>query len=270
MPKSKGRPSVHAGNGPSAAASVRLARQRGRESVPPFMLATLVYPFAFTSSSVTANVWYWQFRINSLFDPDFTGTGSQPVGFDQWMALYDRYRVLAVETDVFICGLSASDMASAASPGVDAAPTLTYPAVAGDRAAVLGKHVPAGTYPKQRLRTSILMKDVFGIDQEALMSELNYSGTSGTSAPSVAYWNVCSFTDQATGSIMLSGEIRFAVRFEQPHDNNISLTVVPREKPPVSVSSLTREELESRVRDYLASKGATATSAVAPVSLLRH
>ncbi len=33
------------------------------------------------------------FRGNSLFDPDFTGTGAQPTGFDQWAAFYERYRV---------------------------------------------------------------------------------------------------------------------------------------------------------------------------------
>lgn len=33
------------------------------------------------------------FRANSCFDPDLTGTGSQPVGFDQWSAFYNRYIV---------------------------------------------------------------------------------------------------------------------------------------------------------------------------------
>lgn len=35
----------------------------------------------------------WQFRMNSLFDPDFTGTGHQPKWFDQLAAVYFRYRV---------------------------------------------------------------------------------------------------------------------------------------------------------------------------------
>lgn len=34
------------------------------------------------------------FRANSCFDPDFTGTGHQPMGFDQWAAFYYRYRVV--------------------------------------------------------------------------------------------------------------------------------------------------------------------------------
>jgi len=33
------------------------------------------------------------FRANSCFDPDLTGVGAQPVGFDQWSAFYNRYIV---------------------------------------------------------------------------------------------------------------------------------------------------------------------------------
>lgn len=35
----------------------------------------------------------YQFRLNSLFDPNLTGTGHQPKGFDQLAAFYSRYRV---------------------------------------------------------------------------------------------------------------------------------------------------------------------------------
>lgn len=35
-----------------------------------------------------------QFRANSIFDPDFTGVGHQPLGHDQMAALYNRYIVI--------------------------------------------------------------------------------------------------------------------------------------------------------------------------------
>ena len=35
------------------------------------------------------------FVCNSLFDPDFTFTGHQPMGYDQWSAIYERYTVLS-------------------------------------------------------------------------------------------------------------------------------------------------------------------------------
>jgi len=39
----------------------------------------------------------YQFRLNSLFDPNLTGTGHQPKGFDQLAAFYNRYRVYACD-----------------------------------------------------------------------------------------------------------------------------------------------------------------------------
>jgi len=43
---------------------------------------------------------YHQFTANSLYDPDYTGTGHQPLGFDQMMAFYDHYAVLSCEITV--------------------------------------------------------------------------------------------------------------------------------------------------------------------------
>lgn len=44
------------------------------------------------------------FRLNSLYDPDFTGTGHQPLGFDQLTPIYKVYRVYKVECQVRITG----------------------------------------------------------------------------------------------------------------------------------------------------------------------
>lgn len=40
------------------------------------------------------------FRGNGCFDPNFTGGGHQPLGYDQWSAFYRRYRVRASKMTV--------------------------------------------------------------------------------------------------------------------------------------------------------------------------
>jgi hypothetical protein len=63
----------------------------------------------------TASVSYYGhvFRLNSLFDPDYTGVGAQPLGFDQWAALYGSYRVMATRAKMTV-----ASTASAAIPMV--------------------------------------------------------------------------------------------------------------------------------------------------------
>lgn len=39
---------------------------------------------------------------NGLWDPDISGTGHQPIGFDQMMLFYDHYTVIAAKIKVFI------------------------------------------------------------------------------------------------------------------------------------------------------------------------
>lgn len=40
------------------------------------------------------------FRTNSIFDPDFTGTGHQPMFRDLWASMYDHYTVLACDIEL--------------------------------------------------------------------------------------------------------------------------------------------------------------------------
>lgn len=42
----------------------------------------------------------YAFRLNSLFDPNFTGVGHQPRGFDQMAALYANYCVYKVQVQI--------------------------------------------------------------------------------------------------------------------------------------------------------------------------
>jgi len=42
-----------------------------------------------------------QFRLNGLYDPNLTGTGHQPLGYDQITPLYNKYKVNACRLIVF-------------------------------------------------------------------------------------------------------------------------------------------------------------------------
>lgn len=66
------------------------------------------------------------FRASSIFDPDYTGVGHQPMSHDQWALFYNHYTVIGSKirfkfssstagTEPIVCGVILNDDASAPS-----------------------------------------------------------------------------------------------------------------------------------------------------------
>jgi len=72
-------------------------------------VVTLKYYEAFNNAAGAIDQ---RFRLNSIFDPNLTGTGHQPLGYDQYSTFYGRYRV----TDVTMVFTGAMDPSVATYP----------------------------------------------------------------------------------------------------------------------------------------------------------
>lgn len=59
----------------------------------PAVQMDLVYATTISLDPSVATVAYHTFALNGMYDPDITGTGHQPRGFDQIMLLYRKYQV---------------------------------------------------------------------------------------------------------------------------------------------------------------------------------
>lgn len=70
--------------------------------IAPRTRTWLRYAEAITGLGGAPTQFDYQFRLNSLFDPNFTGAGHQPRGFDQLAALYGRYRVYRARVRVIM------------------------------------------------------------------------------------------------------------------------------------------------------------------------
>jgi len=69
--------------------------------MPKTRRAILRYTEHLTSmTSTTGTLASYVFRANGLYDPNYTSTGHQPMGFDQWSALYNHYVVLGSKMTV--------------------------------------------------------------------------------------------------------------------------------------------------------------------------
>lgn len=70
---------------------------------PKRVILNMPYADVISRTNVVGGFQDYQFRLNSLHDPDLTGTGHQPLGYDQWTGFYGRYRVFAVSYVIQFC-----------------------------------------------------------------------------------------------------------------------------------------------------------------------
>lgn len=97
-----------------------LYRNWSRPSVVPFSktrtsAVLIYYENGLSINPALASIGLYRFNLSGLFDPNFTGAGHQPRGFDQYMTLYEQYCVYGAKYRV---GISSTDATVRAVCGV--------------------------------------------------------------------------------------------------------------------------------------------------------
>ncbi len=78
----------------SAKTFTNIAPLRPLFTTPSRRLKLFYYDYGHEFTSTAASVARYRYRVNGMFDPDQTGTGHQPMGFDEAMKYYDQFTVL--------------------------------------------------------------------------------------------------------------------------------------------------------------------------------
>lgn len=187
------------------------------------MAKTLAQPFfdevmvtlSYTQTvSTTAGVGFYgtQLTQNDVYDPDFAGVGSQPYGFDQWMAQYSRFSVVSSDIRVTATSRAVSGLLEVAV--VPTTSTITIPASYEAAMAMRfgkGASTTGGSTPKTILN-SVKTCDLIGIPSYAIQGDLNYSGTSSTSPTMRTLWCIVCETSGASDALSLSIKVSYRVR----------------------------------------------------------
>lgn len=72
-----------------------------KNPIPQTMHTTLWYSQVVALNPAAFGIGLHTFRANDLYDPDYTGVGHQPMGFDQLMALYGKFTVLKSKLTIY-------------------------------------------------------------------------------------------------------------------------------------------------------------------------
>jgi len=100
----------------------RTMRKAYKKRRVPRLLSASTYPFPRTTtrklkyvesfsldSGLASALATYAFSCNSLFDPNVSGTGHQPYGFDQLMNLYNHYEVLSSKIKITMADSNATN-----------------------------------------------------------------------------------------------------------------------------------------------------------------
>lgn len=161
------------------------------------------------------------FSANGCYDPDFSGTGHQPMGFDQMMLFYDQYTVLASKITVtFTADASAMRFGLGISPDTTALGTALQIVENGMLTSRTCDASNGGTGPRIfPLTNSVDCARYFGRDPgRALVNDPELHGTA-TANPVEGVYYACSawnFMTTVTCTAYYDVLIEYDVVFTEP------------------------------------------------------
>lgn len=168
-------------------------RPRGRRTVnvnralSPFAqryITKLKYSQPFVIDNFTPN---YQFNLNSIFDPDRSGVGHQPYGFDQLAAIYNRYRVISCSWNInAISGTSAFRIA--ALPSNDAPLSLNMSYICENPRAKWAIQLPGGD--TKTLRGKTYIPSLVGRTKAQYLADDRYQSLTTGSPSELALLNI--------------------------------------------------------------------------------
>lgn len=137
---------------------------------------------------------------NSLFDPDVTSGGHQPMSFDQWTLLYKTYRVLGSKINVrFLAKQGTQNVIVGVAPTNDIDAALDFPTML-ERPGSYGK-VLTTQFPTYVTRKWSL-KRVRNANDEAYSGQLgNTSLSGGTNPANQDYYRIWAANPDSTAAI---------------------------------------------------------------------
>lgn len=161
---------------------------------------TAVHPGIFTGAAFTN----FQIRGNSLYDPNLTGAGTQPRGFDILNQLYSKYRVLGSSIDFQLVQNSTSAATANTLVGIVPQPTTTSPSDVTDianqpraRWRLTGPNHGSGPI---RVRHYMSTRKIFGLSKREVADE-DYAADVGANPSNLWIWNISSGTLDGTSTV---------------------------------------------------------------------
>jgi len=155
----------------------------------------------------------YTFRANSLFDPDFTSTGHQPLYFDQYIASYEKYRVFKTHIQLRVTNNSQTVPNEVVIIPASQIPTITSISQARElpRAVTTGL-LPAFQSMPKLISLSLSTKTVLGLQRTQIYDQ-DYGATFSSNPAELWYYTIYSWSDVTATDLYIDIQIDFECEF---------------------------------------------------------
>lgn len=175
----------------------------------------LTYTTSLTRQSVLGVPFIHVFAMNSLFDPDVTFTGHQPMYFDQISALYEKYTVYKMDIQVMAIPLTSAPWMLGILPSqANNVSTLTSDEFKEQKGAYY--KVIAGNTNKTIIKRSYNISTMLGKTNSAILNDNVYLTSVGSNPTDILYNTLYAQTlDSSTADIIIEVKIKYHAIFTQ-------------------------------------------------------
>lgn len=191
------------------------------EITPDSVHLKLAVGFLITLDLSTTGYDEYIFRANSLFDPDFTGTGYQPIGFDEWSAFYNRYRVKESRVRAVFSTSGSLPCCVGITFNHASSGAMTFSNNIGEPYTTWNMVGATGS-PPVNVERRVSVRDYFGIRSNYPLDE-DYTASVSGNPSRVLFAHVWANTTSSAGACTAFVELEFECEFYERVDLNMSL-----------------------------------------------
>ncbi len=186
--------------------------------IPHKYPATLAYYGIGTINAASGLTGSTGYRLNGMFDPDYSGAGIQPTYYDQMSALYSKYRVYRASVVVELSNETEETTSVFVTPSIANSALSSLAAMCTQRFATTVTLGPkSGGFGIKRISRTFDIAKVWGVDQRTLHSEDDFAALTSGNPNNVVYLWLGGRTIGSTATIIrYTVRIRFHCDFHMP------------------------------------------------------
>lgn len=178
----------------------------GSNGLPKAIYTKLNYTTHLALTSTSGAIGYYYFNLNSVYDPDHTGVGTQPYMRDTYATLYKRYAVSGAKIKM-ICSTDGNyDILLTARQIPDSAVALSDIELEIQRGAMKAIVSP-GRGPRT-FKNYYSVSKAYGVSKYRVMNDDVFTSAVGASPGRPLYLGLCYNTQDRTNTAVLHVEVQ--------------------------------------------------------------